>query len=44
MGLVGVILAVSFSNVAASIFVFFIIKEKIKGKFRIEYVKKWKQN
>jgi len=41
MGLVGVILAVSFSNAAASIFVFFIIKEKIKGKFRIEYVKKW---
>jgi len=41
MGLVGVILAVSFSNVAAMIFVFFIIKEKIKGKFRIGYVKKW---
>jgi len=41
MGLVGVILAISFSNVAASIFIFFIIKEKIKGKFRIEYVKKW---
>ena len=41
MGLSGVILTISVAHFASSVFLVYALREKIKGKFKVEYVKKW---